>query len=46
MGPQLTRPLMELLHECEAVDQGQLWDGARAPGLIYSTRRFRELIYN
>jgi hypothetical protein len=43
MGPQLARPLMELLHECEAVDQGQLWDGARAPGLIYSTRRFREL---
>ena len=42
MGPQLAQPLLTLLHECEASDQGQLWDGRNA-GLAYTTRRRREL---
>lgn len=41
MGPQLVAPLLDLLHEAEAADQGQLWDG-RAHGLSYTTRRRRE----
>lgn len=41
MGPQLVAPLLDLLHECESTDQGQLWDG-RDAGLSYTTRRFRE----
>jgi hypothetical protein len=40
-GPQRSAPLLELLAECEAVDQGQLWDG-RSAGLQYTTRRRRE----
>jgi len=43
LGPQLARPLMELLRECETADQGQLFDGMFVPGLVYTTRRFREL---
>lgn len=43
LGPQLPRPLMELMRECESADQGQLFDGLFAPGLVYTTRRFREL---
>lgn len=38
MGPQLVAPLLDLLYECETVDQGQLWDGRNA-GLSYTTRR-------
>jgi len=41
MGPQLPKPLLELLQDCEVVDQGQLWDG-RTPGLSFTTRRYRE----
>lgn len=41
MGPQLVRTLVELLRECEDVDQGQLWDG-QTPGLTMTTRRYRE----
>jgi hypothetical protein len=40
MGPQLVAPLLDLLHECEVADQGQIWDG-RDPGLSYTTRRRR-----
>jgi hypothetical protein len=43
MGPQLVRPLLELMRECETADQGQLWDGLIEPGLLYTTRRLREL---
>ena len=42
MGVQLSAPLLDLLRECETVDQGQLWDG-RSAGLQYTTRRRREL---
>lgn len=42
LGPQLPEPILDLLHECETADQGQLWDG-RDPGLSYTTRRRREL---
>lgn len=42
MGPQLAKSLVDLMHECEAADQGQLWDG-RSAGLQYTTRRRREL---
>ena len=41
MGPQLVGPLLDLLREAEAADQGQLWDG-RSHGLSYTTRRRRE----
>lgn len=41
MGPQLRAPLLELMREAEAADQGQLWDGRHA-GLTYTTRRYRE----
>lgn len=41
MGPQLVAPLLDLFHEAETADQGQLWDG-RAHGLSYTTRRRRE----
>lgn len=41
MGPQLVAPLLDLLRECEASDQGELWDG-RDAGLSYTTRRRRE----
>ncbi len=41
LGPQFPVPLLQLLRECETVDQGQLWDG-RSAGLAYTTRRFRE----
>ena len=40
MGPQLVAPLLDLLHEAETVDQGQLWDG-RTAGLSYTSRRKR-----
>jgi hypothetical protein len=42
MGPQRIAPLLDLLRECEASDQGMLWDGRNA-GLCYTTRRRREL---
>ena len=41
VGPQLVAPLLTLLHEVEAADQGQIWDG-RTNGLAYTTRRRRE----
>lgn len=41
LGPQLSRPLVELLREAEVVDQGQLFDGL-TPGLDYVARRERE----
>lgn len=41
MGPQLVAPLLDLLHEAEAADGGQLWDG-RSHGLAYTARRRRE----
>jgi hypothetical protein len=41
MGPQLVTTLLALLHEAEAADQGQLWDG-RGHGLAYTSRRRRE----
>jgi hypothetical protein len=41
MGPQRVDDLVTLLRECEAVDQGQLFDGLNA-GLTYCTRRSRE----
>ena len=42
VGPQTVSPLLTLLRECEAADQGQLWDG-RSHGLSYTTRRRREI---
>lgn len=41
LGPQLSRPLVDLLREVEVVDQGQLLDGLSA-GLDYVMRRERE----
>jgi hypothetical protein len=41
MGPQLAAPLLELIGECEAADQAQVWDG-RDHGLAVTTRRYRE----
>jgi hypothetical protein len=41
VGAQLVAPLLTLLREAEAADQGQLWDG-RSFGLSYTTRRRRE----
>lgn len=32
---------LEILRDCEAVDQGILWDGVH-PGVTYSTKRYRE----
>lgn len=42
MGPQGSASLLDLLFECETVDQGQLWDG-RTAGLTFTTRRYREV---
>ncbi|HEX2551021.1 MAG TPA: heparin lyase I family protein [Nocardioidaceae bacterium] len=42
MGPQLVGPLLNLLHECEVSNQGQLWDG-RGAGLQYTTGARRTL---
>ncbi|MGN6523916.1 MAG: hypothetical protein ACTHMZ_12065, partial [Actinomycetes bacterium] len=42
MGPQLVGPLLDLLRECELVNQGQLWDG-RGAGLQYTTGARRKL---
>lgn len=41
MGPQSIATLLDLLGECETMDQGQLWDG-RTAGLAYTNRRRRE----
>lgn len=41
MGPQATSPVVDLLRECEAVDQGTLYDGL-SEGLTYISREQRE----
>jgi hypothetical protein len=41
MGPQRIGTVLEILRECEATDQGILWDGL-GPGLTYTTKRYRE----
>jgi hypothetical protein len=38
MGPQTAKSLLELLSECEAVDQGYLYEPRDAFGLAYRTR--------
>ena len=41
MGPQSVGTVLELLGDCEATDQGLLWDGV-TPGITYTTKRYRE----
>lgn len=41
MGPQPTSTVLDILHGCELVERGVLWDGLDA-GLAYTTRRRHE----
>lgn len=41
MGPQPVGTVLDLFRDCETTDGGLLWDGV-GPGLIYTTKRYRE----